>query len=107
VLVACLLGAGAPGAGADESCEAGRRGGPVYLLILASSQKVYEFAATVRDARVIRRDAATVIFSDGRVVTADVESATAHLNALKWGRRPIQLVASFPTTRSVRPRAVG
>jgi len=36
-----------------------------------------------------------VIFRDGRVVTADAGSATQHLNALGWGHRPIEIVASF------------
>jgi hypothetical protein len=108
VLAAQLLLSLAPAAaGAGESCEVGQRRGPVFLLILQSNFKVHEFAATVRGARVVRQDPATVIFSDGRVVTANVDSATQHLNALNWGRRPIEVVASFPAARTVRRRAVG
>ena len=102
-----LLGVGAQAARAGESCEVGQLRGPLYLLILQSDHKVQEFAATVRTARVVRRDSSTVIFSDGRVVTANVESATDHLNALNWGRRPIEIVASFPRARASRRRAVG
>jgi hypothetical protein len=78
-----------------QSCDVGKAKGPVSILILASPQKVQEFAATIRDAPVAARDPGTVIFRDGRVVTSDAASATRHLNALGWGGRPIEIVASF------------
>jgi len=80
-----------------QSCEAApKKSGPVSLLILDSPQRVETFAASVKDARVAVRDRGTVIFDDGRVVTADTEAATRQLNELGWGSRPIQIVASMP-----------
>jgi hypothetical protein len=75
-------------------------------VILSSPKKVQQLAASIRDARVLRRDAKTVIFSDGRVVTSDVTSASRHLNELGWGNRSINVMASFKA-RSRRPRSFG
>jgi hypothetical protein len=94
------------GAAEGEVCErppAAARG-PVSLLILASGSRVHELAASIaRDASIVAQDASTIIFDDGRVLTADVSGASDHLNRLGWGNRPIQVVASFPASRA-RPR---
>ena len=42
------------------------------------------------------RNAETVIFEDGRVITADVEAAGDRLNELGWNGRELQLVSSLP-----------
>jgi hypothetical protein len=80
-----------------QSCES-KPGttGPVSILILDSPQRVEEFAKSVPDAKVAARDRGTVVFDDGRVVTADADAATRQLNGLGWGNRPIQVVASMP-----------
>jgi hypothetical protein len=76
--------------------------GPVALVILASGPKVLAYARKLKGT-VIRRDAQTVIFDDGRVVTADVEAVARHLNAIGWGSRRIDVVAAFAPPRA-RPR---
>ena len=86
---------------AGEVCEVPANG-PVALIILASGPKVHTYARKQKGA-VIRRDAKTVIFNDGRVITADIEAAGRHLNDLGWGARPIEIVASFQNRRA-RPR---
>jgi len=105
LLLAPLFAAGAPAssAKAGEVCESPPSKGPVSLMILASGRKVQELAASVKDARVVARDANTVIFDDGRVITADADSAGEHLNALGWGGRRINIAVSFPRKRA-RPR---
>jgi hypothetical protein len=87
---------------AGPVCEVPTSSGPVALIILASGSKVHAYARTLKGT-VARRDAETVIFHDGRVITADIESASRHLNALGWGARSINVVASFPAQRA-RPR---
>ena len=78
-------------------CEAApKKSGPVSILILDSPQRVEAFAKSVQGAKVAVRDRGTVIFDDGRVVTADTDAATRQLNELGWGNRPIQIVASLP-----------
>jgi hypothetical protein len=86
---------------AGEICEVPSNG-PVTLVILASGSKVNAYARELKGA-VIRRDAKTVIFNDGRVITADIEAAGRHLNDLGWGARRIDVVASFAAPRA-RPR---
>lgn len=76
--------------------------GPVSLIILSSGHKVLEYARAQK-GNVALADAKTVIFQDGRVITADVEAAGRHLNELGWGGRPINVVASFAAPRA-RPR---
>jgi hypothetical protein len=76
--------------------------GPVSLIILASSAKVHAYARALKGT-VVRQDAKTVIFGDGRVITSDVAAAGRHLNDLGWGARSINVMASFPAARA-RPR---
>jgi hypothetical protein len=95
------LGLG-PAPASAESCIPG---GPVSLVILQSPKKVRELALAL-GGTVIRQEAETVIFRDGRVITADVEAAGRLINELGWGSRRIDIVASFPARRA-RPRAVG
>ena len=85
---------------AGETCEVPSV--PVALIILSSGSKVLEYARALKGT-VVRHDAMTVIFHDGRVITADIEAAGRHLNALGWGARRINVVASFPAPRA-RPR---
>jgi hypothetical protein len=84
-------------------CDPRAGQGSVSILVVASRQRVREFAASVRDARVVRRDADTVLFEDGRVVTSDVGALGPHLNALGWGHRKIAIVGSFASRRPRRP----
>ena len=101
-LLVCALVAGEVQA---QSCEAApKKSGPVSLLILDSPQRVEEFAKSVQGAQVAVRDRGTVIFDDGRVVTADVDAATRQLNLLGWGSRAIEVVASFPLRPVQAPR---
>ena len=86
---------------AGKVCEVPSGSGPVSLIILASGPKVQAYARTLKGT-VARRDAETVIFHDGRVITADIEAAGRHLNALGWGARGIDVVASFPAPRARR-----
>jgi len=99
-LIALLFG-GLSTARAGEVCEV-PSSGPVALVILASGAKVHQYAKTL-EGSVVRQDAETVIFHDGRVITADVEAAGRHLNALGWGGRRVDVVASFAAPRA-RPR---
>ena len=89
---------------AGEVCEApgAAPSGPVSLIILSSGAKVLEYARAQKGT-VALADQKTVIFQDGRVITADVEAAGRHLNTLGWGGRGINVVASFAAPRA-RPR---
>jgi hypothetical protein len=100
--MALALGLGPAPADAAESCIPG---GPVSLMILQSSQKVRELALAL-NGTVLRQDTETVIFRDGRVLTADVEAAGRLINELGWANRRINVVASFPARRA-RPRSSG
>jgi hypothetical protein len=70
--------------------------GPVTMLIVDSERAVKSGAAQYPDLPVLHRDAETVIFEDGRVITADVEAAGDRLNELGWNGRELQLVSSMP-----------
>ena len=89
---------------AGEVCDPGPGGGPVSLMILTSAKKVQDYArATAKGVPVVAHDPTTVVFQDGRVITADVEAATLHLNRLGWGARGIEVVRTLPAPRP-RPR---
>ena len=109
IALAAALLALAPGLARaqGQSCEAPPATGPIALYILANAKKVHSFAATVRDGKVVRKGPKTVIFQDGRVVTADVEETSRHLNELGWAARPIQIAASFPKATQRPPASFG
>jgi hypothetical protein len=108
VMGAALLGAGpATSAGSGASCEVGGSNGPVSLYILTSPERVQAFAASVKGVPVVVRKPATVVFGDGRVVTSDVESAGDLVNELGWGKRRIEIAASFGSRRAPRRRSFG
>ena len=104
-LLALLASAGA----ASEVCEApANANGPVSLMILKSPAKVRALAASLgRGVPVVSRSAHTVIFRDGRVITANVEEAGQQLNALGWSGRPVRVVASFANRRKGPARSRG
>jgi len=91
----------ASAAGAGETCEPASTG-PVSLILLQSASAVHELAGALR-GRVITRDATTVVFADGRIISSDVGKVGDHMNALGWSARSIDMMASFPARRA-RPR---
>ena len=106
VSLALLLVAAPVAATSGGTCDAGGpggSGGSVALVVLASAERVARYAATVEGVKVLRRDSDTVVFADGRVVTSDVAAAGRHLNALGWGSRRVEVVASFPSRAPRRP----
>ena len=100
---------------ASEVCEApanpdpnANPNGPVSLMILKSPAKVRALAASLgRGVPVVSSSTRTVIFRDGRVITADVEEAGQRLNALGWSKRPVRVVASFANRRKGPARSRG
>ena len=104
---ALLSAAPAAAAASGATCEVGGASGPVSIYILQSPERVQTFAASVKGVPVVMRKPATVIFGDGRVVTSDVESAGDLLNELGWGRRRIEIAASFGSRRAPRRRSFG
>ena len=101
-LAALMLAACLTTPGPSEAAETCNPGGPVTLVILQSGAKVTALAQA-QGGTVVRRDAKTVIFADGRVITADVEGAGTLLNELGWGARPIR-VSAAATAKRARPR---
>lgn len=91
-----------------EVCDVPPASGPISIIILQSGRKVHELAAALgRGAAIVAKDPSTVVFADGRVITADVDAATRHLNELGWGHRRIDVVASFSGRRARPRRRVG
>lgn len=93
-----------PGAGDGGPAAPSGPPGAVSLMILKDGDEVHSLAkALARGVPMAARDPQTVVFRDGRVITADVESAGRVLNALGWSARPIRVVATFGKPRA-RPR---
>jgi hypothetical protein len=101
ILASSLLWLASPAGAEAETCEPGSTG-PVSLILLQSAGAVHELAAALRGT-VITRDATTVVFADGRIISSDVGKVGDHMNALGWSSRSIDMMASFPARRA-RPR---
>ena len=78
--------------------------GAVRLLLLRSDRAVHEYAKTVKDAQVLVRDRKTVVFDDGRIISADPDEVERHLAELGWSKRSLQLVANFRMRKTGRRR---
>jgi hypothetical protein len=86
--------AGAEDPGAVKVCPPDT--GPVTVLIVNSERAVKSAAAQYAGEPILHRDAETVIFEDGRVITSKVEQVSHHLNELGWSGRELQLLGSMP-----------
>ena len=94
-------------AGAGDVCDPAAAGS-VSLIILKTPEKVIELAKSVaKGVPVVARDATTIVFRDGRVITSDVEAVSRHLNRLGWGERRINVVAAFAVGRKAPARRRG
>jgi hypothetical protein len=103
-LAASLLLAGAVHA-EGETCTPSAPGA-VSLIVLQSASAVHELAKAMR-GDVVTRDATTVVFADGRVISSDVGKVGDHLNALGWSTSHIDMVSSLPARRARPRRAAG
>jgi len=103
LLAALALMRAAPGhTQAGGQCDTGPSANDVSIVVVASADRVNRYAASLRSVPILRRDAETIVFQDGRVVTSKVADVGRHLNALGWGHRNIQIVASLSRSRARR-----
>ena len=82
--------------------------GPVMVVIVPSKARVPGAAAGLSSTRRLVDTADTVIYADGRAVTADLGAISGHLNALGWAERQIEIVGAGtrlpPAASSTRRR---
>ncbi|MDJ0866983.1 MAG: hypothetical protein QNK03_12800 [Myxococcota bacterium] len=97
-LAAALL-APATAFGQGKVCEPAA--GAVMVVVVDSPRQVRTAVAGMRGRALVATED-TVIYADGRVITASVEATSRHLNELGWAHRRLQLVggvARAPTPR--------
>lgn len=80
---------------------------PVLLVLVESPQQVRAAADGISRARPLVNEADTVIFADGRAVTSNLASVSAHLNALGWASRKIEIVGAGSMPRGPIASAPG
>jgi hypothetical protein len=95
----------APAAAAGGMC--GPADDPVLVVLVASAQQVKSAAAGLSRTRPLVNAADTVIFADGRAVTSSLESMSAHLNALGWASRKIEIAGAGSVPRAPIADATG
>jgi hypothetical protein len=96
-LLSALLGA-APGV-AQTGGMCGPSSEPVLVVLVDSPQQVRATADGLSQTRPLVREADTVVFADGRAVTSSLASVSAHLNALGWASRKIEIAGAGTSTR--------
>ncbi len=74
------------------SCDPSRL--PIQMIVVRNAQEVKSSAGNWPDDPTLVREAETVIFSDGLIVTSDVEGTSSHLNELGWASRRIEFLAA-------------
>jgi len=77
-----------------ESLGTGEESEPVLILLLGSTESVEHLRAVVAPERVIADGRSAFALAGGRIVAADVESASDPLNAAGWTERPVQILTA-------------
>jgi hypothetical protein len=84
--------AAAPQPISGGSCDPSRL--PIQMIVVRNAQEVASSAGRWPDEPTLLRESETVVFSSGRIVTANVESTSALLNELGWASRRIEFLAA-------------
>jgi hypothetical protein len=64
------------------------------MIVVRNAAEVASSSDQWKSDPTLVREPRTVIFSDGRIVTSDVEATGSHLNELGWASRRIEFVAA-------------
>jgi hypothetical protein len=84
--------AAAPQPISGGSCDPSRL--PIQMIVVRNAQEVASSAGRWPDEPTLLRESETVVFSSGRIVTANVESTSPLLNELGWASRRIEFLAA-------------
>jgi hypothetical protein len=96
-LLFAALGAGSADA---QGGMCGPANEPVLVVLVESPPQVRAAADDISRARPLVNEADTVIFADGRAVTSNLAAVSAHLNALGWASRKIEIVGAGSMPRA-------
>ncbi len=77
---------------------------PVLLIVVGHRQTVTTLYDTVEAETIVHRDEDSFALASGHIVASRVESASAALNALGWGDRPLDIVD--PRRIALRPASI-
>jgi hypothetical protein len=99
IAIGLLLAALSTGA-ADAQNLCGPPSEPVLVVLVESPQQVRAAAEGISRTRPLVSEADTVIFADGRAVTSSLASVSAHLNALGWASRRIEIAGAGSIPRA-------
>jgi hypothetical protein len=102
-----LLAALAAGGAAAQGGMCGPANDPVLVVLVESPQQVRAAAEGISRARPLVSEADTVIFGDGRTVSSNLASLSAHLNRLGWATRKIEIVGAGSMPRGPIASAPG
>ena len=72
---------------------------PVLLVLVESPARVTAAATGLSQAPLLVSTKDTRIHADGRAVTSDLAAVSAHLNALGWAERPIEIAGAGTSSR--------
>ena len=80
---------------------------PVMIVVVESPRQVQSASARWKATPIIRQQAETVVFSDGRIVTSEVEATGPLLQSLGWTHRQIEIVGGLPAASGAWQRRRG
>jgi hypothetical protein len=86
-------------------CEPGAS--PVMIVIVESPRKVQSASALWKATPIVVQKADTVVFSDGRIVTSQIEETGPLLQSLGWTHRQIEIVGGLPAASGAWQRRRG
>jgi hypothetical protein len=86
-------------------CEPGAS--PVIIVVVESPRKVQSASALWKATPIVVQKAETVVFSDGRIVTSQIEETGPLLQSLGWTHRKIEIVGGLPAASGAWQRRRG
>ena len=95
----------AQGSGQVGICDPGSS--PVMIVVVESPRKVKSASARWKTTPVMVEKPGTVVFSDGRIVTSQLEATGPLLQSLGWTHRDIEIVGGLPAASGAWQRRRG
>lgn len=80
---------------------------PVMIVVVESPRRVKSASALWKTTPVVVEKPGTVVFSDGRIVTSQLEATGPLLQSLGWTHRDIEIVGGLPAASGAWQRRRG
>jgi hypothetical protein len=95
------------GGGSEQAGICDPADSPIMIVVVESPRKVASASAQWKTTPILVQDPETVVFTDGRIVTSNIEATGDRLQSLGWAHRDIEIVSGLPAAAGAWKRRRG